>query len=245
MLQRRGVGTTVHRSNLLLQSGTPCRLRWVLHYSDLASVTTGADPPRPKTSLGSILTRSSNRPAPPPKRPVQRPLDNVRPRSDASHSPPSARPSRNANDSKGIELHQIPSQQFVRPAEAVDSKDEPPHMQNADKKGSTNQLPQLASEREHAREFVKAPPESKGENLPQTNLAEFFAPRVYSAQTTRGRGGDYSGYLPPTVTRSLDSLGPVERALLALGRNKDVPYESRRRAMEIISRSIPSRARKA
>ncbi|KAI6047900.1 hypothetical protein EDC04DRAFT_2597199 [Pisolithus marmoratus] len=233
MLQRRGVGVTVCRSNPRLQSGIPCRPTSVLLFSDLASVTKGANPARPKTSLGNLLTRSSDRPAVPPKRPVQRRLDNGRQRSNATHPPHLSQLDQNTNDRKGIKLRQIPSQGA------------PPHMRDQDKGGGRGQSPQLESEEEHSREVVKAPLENEDTNLFRTNLAELFAPRIYSAQRTRGRGGDYSGYLPPAITRSPGSLGPVDRALLALGRNKDVPYESRREALEIISQSVSSRVRKA
>lgn len=247
MLQRRGVGITMQRSVPRPQNGAPCRVTWISRFSDLALVTKGADPTRPKTSLGSILTRSSNRPGAPPKRPVQRHADNGRrrsERSDITRAPSSTRLEQNANHSKGSEPRQIPSQPIVQPAVAVDEKEGPAQVQSLDEGSSTRQSLQHASEGEHTRKIVKAPLEGKDGNLPRTNLDELFAPRIYSAQRTRGKGGDYSGYLPPAVTRSPGSLGPVERALLALGRNKDVPYESRRQALEIISRSVPGRARK-
>ncbi|KAI6136371.1 hypothetical protein F5141DRAFT_24107 [Pisolithus sp. B1] len=246
MLQRRGVGINVHRSVSRLQNGTPpCRLTWVSRFSQLASVTKAADPARPKISPGSILTRSSNRPpGAPPKRPVQRRPDNGRQRSDVTHTPSSARLDQNANHSKESELRQIPSQPIVQPAVTVEEKDGLTQVQSPDEGSGTRQSPQLASEGDYAHKIVKAPLEGKDGNLPQTDLAELFAPRICSAQRTRGRGGDYSGYLPPAITHSPGSLGPVERALLALGRNKDVPYESRRQALEIISRSVPRRARK-
>ncbi|KAI6163893.1 hypothetical protein EDD17DRAFT_440609 [Pisolithus thermaeus] len=246
MLQRPGVGINVHRSVSRLQNGTSCRLTWVSRFSELASATKAANPARPKISPGSILTRSSSRPPGAlPKRPVQRRPDNGRQRSDVTRTPSSAQLVRNANHGKDSELRQMPSQPIVQPAVAVEEKDGPAQVQGLDDGSGTRQSPQLASEGDYARKNVKAPLEGENGNLPRTNLAELFAPRIHSAQRTRGRGGDYSGYLPPAVTHSPGSLGPVERALLALGRNKDVPYESRRQALEIISQSVPRRARKA
>ena len=78
--------------------------------------------------------------------------------------------------------------------------------------------------------------------LPKATLAELFSLRAPSARHTKGRGGDYSGYLPPTVSSSLRNQGPIERAQLALGRNKQVTFKVQNQVLDIVRQTVGGQA---
>ncbi|KIM70266.1 hypothetical protein SCLCIDRAFT_518370 [Scleroderma citrinum Foug A] len=232
----RRAASTLHSSNPRLCRRETCPSTLERRFSDLA---TNATPPL-RSDLGGILTRSSNRRVLPSAN--DRPLRQQQ--FQDKQGSPNARLSavtrrsglHRASKDDGKRVVPSASEQTSRASGGADGKAQPPFVKNV---GNSNTAKQSLVQ---IRANVQDSPKGQHHILPKNTLAELFSPRVHSARHTKGRGGDYSGYLPPTVTSSLSNLGPIERAQLALGRNKEVPFKSQSRVLDIIKQTVEGRA---
>ncbi|KAL4062971.1 hypothetical protein V8B97DRAFT_1672142 [Scleroderma yunnanense] len=239
----RRTATTLHLSSPRVCQRKTHLLMLERRFSDLA--TSAATLPRRSTSLGgSILTRSSNRPALPSSNerpPRQQRLQDGQGRANPSRSAGPRRSDQNRTTGGNGKREVVRSayNQVPRHGGGTDGKMQPALVENARNSNTAEQSLDWedASDQKH--------PTEQHRILSKNILAELLPSRVYSAQHTKGRGGDYSGCLPPAVTCSLSNLGPVERAQLALGRNKQIPFKLKNQALDIIKQNVdrPPRTR--